>query len=125
MIVNPGDAPGDTPLTAGQGSHFQAMEAEMSPTEIRIHGEMFRRAWDYYITLFPGQGPKLTMLNDRGYYRTMEEVLGSRRPRAYYSNSPLVTYIVFSLVSMMPRFLSDTMRRKMMKVYEHQMDVTS
>ena len=75
----------------------------MSPTEIRIHGEMFRRAWDYYISLFPGQGPKLTMLNDRGFYRTMEEVLGSRRPRAYYSNSPLVTYIVFSLVSMMPR----------------------
>ena len=55
----------------------------------------------------------------------MEEVMGSPRPGAYYSNSPLVTYIVFSLVSMMPRFLSDTMRRKMMKVYEHQMDVTS
>ena len=48
----------------------------------------------------------------------MEEVMGSSSPRAYYSNSPLVTNIVFSLVSIMPRYLSDTMRMKMMKVYE-------
>ena len=48
----------------------------------------------------------------------MEEVMGSSSPRAYYSNSPLVTNIVFTLVSIMPRYLSDTMRMKMMKVYE-------
>ena len=44
--------------------------------------------------------------------------MGSPSPMAYYSNSPLVTNIVFTLVSIMPRYLSDTMRMKMMKVYE-------
>ena len=44
--------------------------------------------------------------------------MGCPSPGAYYSNSPLVTNIVFTLVSMMPRYLSDTMRMKMMRVYE-------
>ena len=114
--MNPGDAPRLTPLTAGQEHHYRAMEAGLSPSETQIHGQMFRAAREYYTTLFPGPG--LTRLEDSGYYRTMEAVLGSPRPAAYYSNSPLVTNIVFTLVSMMPRHLSDTLRMKMMKVYQ-------
>ena len=42
MIVNPGDAPRDTPLTAGQERHYRAMEAGLTPSETQIHGQMFR-----------------------------------------------------------------------------------
>ena len=42
MIVNPGDAPRDTPLTAGQEPHYRAMEAGLTPSETQIHGQMFR-----------------------------------------------------------------------------------
>ena len=118
VIVNPGDAPRDTPLTAGQERHYRAMEAGLTPSETQIHGDMFRRAREYYTNLFPGPGPRLTKLDNPGYYRTMEEVMGSPSPGAYYSNSPPVTNIVFTVVSMMPRYLSDTMRMKMMRVYK-------
>ena len=118
VIVNPGDAPRDTPLTAGQERHYRAMEAGLTPSETQIHGDMFSRAREYYTNLFPGPGPRLTKLDNPGYYRTMEEVMGSTSPGAYYSNSPLVTNIVFTVVSMMPRYISDTMRMKMMKVYQ-------
>ena len=42
VIVNPGDAPRDTPLTAGQERHYKAMEAGLTPSETQIHGQMFR-----------------------------------------------------------------------------------
>ena len=118
VIVNPGDAPAHTPLTAGQAPHYRAMEAAMTEWEVRLHGGLLRRARDYYTAPFPGAGPPLARLAVPGYYATMEEALGSPAPRPYYCNSAPATAAVFTLIKLLPRQISDGLRRRMMKCYD-------
>ena len=117
VIVNPGDAPNETPLTSGQDKHFTDMEREMTGEERTLHADLFYKCQQYYTNLFPL--PPLTKINNQNYYRIMETVLRSESPRPYYSNSGWATSVVFGLISSLPRHLSDIARLTIMKCYDH------
>ena len=116
IIVNPGDAPTDTPLTSGQETHYQNMEDNMTQEETLIHGDLFNRCRKYYTRLFPV--PNLKMIDNQSYYFMMETILKSHDPKAYYCNSDTITTIIFTIVKYLPRKVSDVMRLKMLKCYE-------
>ena len=116
VIVNPGDAPHDTPLTSGQGRHFQEMERKLSAEEKILHGDSFFHCQQYYSKLFPV--PPLKKLDNSSYYRTMEAVLALESPRPYYSNSGWVTSLVFGFISCLPRKLADRAKLSIMKCYD-------
>ena len=118
IIVNPGDAPHHTPLTAHQATHFTHMEDNMTRDQRLIFGKMFDQCRDYYNKQFPAPPPLHKIVND-SYYRTMEEVLMNPRPRPYYCNSATLTTIIFSIIKHLPRNISDKCRLSIMKVYEH------
>ena len=116
VIVNPGDAPHDTPLTSGQGRHYEEMEGKLSAEEKILHGDSFSQCQQYYSKLFPV--PALKKIQNPSYYRTMETVLASESPRPYYSNSGWVTSLVFGLISWLPRHLADRAKLRIMKCYD-------
>ena len=115
VIVNPGDAPNDTPLTSGQDLHYRHMEERLSPEEKLLHGDLFYKCQRYYSKLFPL--PPLKKIVNDSYYRTMETVLQSASPRPYYANSDWVTTILFWIIARLPRHLSDSAKLSMMKCY--------
>ena len=128
VLVNPGDAPFLTPLTSGQAEHFAAMEAELTEEERELHGEFFQQCRDKFTNPFPA--PPLQIIKvgsqwfdpiycntqDPGYYAMMEEVLGSARPRQFYSASPATTGVLFYLVRLLPRSLQDLARTAIMRL---------
>ena len=121
VIFNPGDAPHDTPLTAGQSQHYRNMERSLTPEETLIYGDTFAQCRDYYDKQFP-KVPPLQKLDNPGYYSTMEQILTSDSPEAYYCNSPLLTSIVFGVITGLPRKISDACRLKIMKCYQHMLN---
>ena len=116
VIVNPGDAPRDTPLTSGQAGHYMRMDQRLTSEERQLHGDLFNKCKQYYSQLFPQ--PPLKVLEDASYYTMMEDVLGSCDPLTYYCNSDLVTSLVFTIIKLLPRRMSDIMRMKIMKCYD-------
>ena len=116
VIVNPGDAPNDTPLTTGQAGHYKRMEHRMTSEERQLHGDLFNKCKEYYSRLFPQ--PPLKVMEDTSYYSMMEDVLASSEPMTYYCNSALMTSLFFTFVKFLPRKMADIMRLKIMKCYE-------
>ena len=116
VIVNPGDAPHDTPLTSGQDRHYKEMEEKLSAEEKILHGEIFSQCQQYYSKLFPV--PTLKKIENSSYYSTMETVLTSVSPCPYYANSGWVTSLVFGLISCLPRHLADRAKMTIMKCYD-------
>ena len=118
VIFNPGDAPNDTPLTAGQSRHYRDMELSLSPEQKQIYGDTFRQCQDYYNKQFPVV-PALKKLDNPSYYSTMEKIMSSDRPQPYYCNSLIMTTIVFGIIKRLPRRISDLCRLNIMKCYQH------
>lgn len=116
VIVNPGDAPTETPLTTGQAGHYQRMDLGLTSEERQLHGDLFTKCKQYYSQLFPQ--PPLKIVENTNYYAMMDDVLGSAEPMTYYCNSDLVTSLVFTVIKYLPRKMSDIMRLKIMKCYE-------
>ena len=116
VIVNPGDAPHDTPLTSGQDVQYQHMETRLSAEEKILHGDLFYKCQQYYSQLFPV--PPLKKIDNASYYRTMETALESVCPRPYYANSGWVTSLVFGVISCLPRHLADRAKLSIMKCYQ-------
>ena len=116
VLVNPGDAPNTTPLTSGQGRHYQVMEQNFTEEERLIHGELFEKCKDYYSKTFPV--PDLQMIDNPGYYTMMEKILRLNNPGTYYANSDWITTIFFTVIFYLPRRISDVMRLGIMKCYK-------
>ena len=116
VIVNPGDAPHDTPLTSGQARHYEDMERNLSAEEKILHGDSFFQCQQYFSKLFPV--PALKKIANCSYYRTMETVLASQSPQPYYYNSGWVTSLVFGLISWLPRHLADRAKLTIVKCYD-------
>jgi len=112
VIVNPGDAPYDTPLTSGQNMNFQKMDESMSKEAKQVYGNYFYKCREKFSSLFPL--PPLKKIDAPSYYRTMENAIQERKPKAFYENSPLITGIIFGIIKRMPRTIADVLRIKLM-----------
>ena len=116
VIVNPGDAPFDTPLTCGQSINYQKMEESMNKEAKQVYGNYFDKCREKFTTLFPV--PPLKKIDEPSYYRTMENVLQARSPDTFYENSPMITGIIFGIIKRMPRTTADWLRIKLMSLPE-------
>ena len=112
IIVNPGDAPYDTPLTCGQEQNFLKMEEKMSKEAKEVYGSYFLKCKEYFSNLFPV--PQLKKIAAPSYYRTMEDALQARAPKLFYENSPIITGIIFGIIKRMPRGTADLLTAKLM-----------
>ena len=116
VIVNPGDAPFDTPLTSGQSVNYEKMEEKMTEEAKKVYGNYFDKCREKFSTLFPM--PPLKKIVEPSYYKTMESVLQAKSPKAFYENSPLITGMIFGIIKRLPRTMADVLRLKLMKLPE-------
>jgi hypothetical protein len=114
VLVNPGDAPFQTKLCSGQDRFFQAMEKSFTSEERHLYGEYFHKCRDKFVTTFPT--PPLARIPDPGYYAVMEAAMRDDPPEAFYENSELVTWLIFSVVKRLPFKLADRARLALMRL---------
>ena len=123
VIVNPGDAPFTTSLTAGQGGHFTKMAASMTAEEEQL-----------YRSTFPACRNKFTRLNaspvleriptSSNFYKVMESAMGAKQPLMMYDNSTAINRLVFAAIRLLPASLSDLAKMKLVYPTVEEKDTT-
>jgi len=106
VIVNPGDAPFTTSLTAGQGSHFSSMAANMTAEEKQLYRSTFPACRNKFTSL--NASPTLERIPaSTNFYKVMESAIGSKNPFMMYDNSTAINRLVFAFIRLLPDWLSD------------------
>ena len=88
----------------------------MSVEEELLYSQYFTACRQKFTSLNPRHS--LQKITEPSFYSTMEEAIGAESPHLLYNNSPTVTKIIFSIIEILPRSLSDLVRLKLMQLPE-------